>query len=98
MKYAVHLADVAVRAYNTTTLDPALILLRPALTDIAVKVKPDDTLDNMGILLDDSDPERLDAILRLLRLKVKHVDLRVYQSATGNGSWKVAHIEDVIYE
>ena len=93
MKYAVHLADVAVRAYNTTTLDPALMLLRPVFTDTAVKVKPDDTLDNTGMLLDDSDPERLDAILRLLRLKVKHVDLRVYQSETGKGSWKVATLD-----
>ena len=98
MKYAVQLTDVAVRAYNSTTLDPALILLQPALTDTIVKIKPEDTLDNMGILLDDSNPERLDAILRLLRMKLDERTFRVYQSATGNGSWKVAHIEDVIYE
>ena len=90
MRFAVQLTDVAVRAYNSTTLDPALILLHPVLTDTLVQIKPEDTLDNMGILLDDSDPERVDAILRLLCLKVKHVDLRVYQSETGNGGWKVA--------
>jgi len=94
MKYAIQLADVAIRAYNTTTIDPVLLLLRPVLTDTTVKVKSDDTLDNTGMLLDDSDPERLDAILRLLRSKATHVDLRVYQSETGNGSWKPAQIEE----
>jgi len=88
MKYAVQLADVAIRAYDTTTIDPVLLLLHPVLTDVTVKVKGDDLLDNTGILLDDSDPERLDAILHLLRLKVDRRDLRVYQSETGNGSWK----------
>ena len=95
MRYAVQLADVAIRAYNATTLDPALILLRPVLTDTVVKVKPESTLDNMGVLLDDSDPERLDAILRLLRLKLQHRDLRVYQSETGRGGWKPAKIGEV---
>ena len=94
MKYAVQLADIAIRAYNTTTIDPVLLLLRPVLTKIAVKVKPDDALDNVGMLLDDSDPERLDAILQLLRLKVDHRDLRVYQSKTGRGGWKRARIEE----
>jgi len=94
MKYAVQLADIAIRAYNTTTIDPVLLLLQPVLTKIAVKIKPDDALDNVGMLLDDSDPERLDAILQLLRLKVDHRDLRVYQSETGRGSWKRAKIEE----
>ena len=96
MKYAVHLADVAVKAYDDAKLDPVLLLLRPVLTDVVVKVKSNDILDNTGILLDDSDPERLDAILRLLRMKVRHVDLRVYQSETGHGSWKTARIKKTI--
>ena len=92
MKYAVQLADIAIRAYNATAIDPVLLLLRPVLTDTAVKVKADDTLDNTGMLLDDSDPERLDAILQLLRSKVDHRDLRIYQSETGRGGWKRADI------
>lgn len=89
MKYAVQLADVAVRAYDTTVIDPVLVLLRPVLTDVVVKVKSDEMLDNTGMLLDDSDPERLEAILCLLRMNVDHRDLRVYQSKTGKGSWKL---------
>ena len=60
MRHAVQLADVAIRAYNTTAIDPV----------------------------------RLDAILRLLRMKVDHRDLRVYESETGNGGWKRAKIEE----
>jgi len=93
VKYAVQLADVAVRAYNSTGIDPVLVLLRPVLTDVMVKVKPDDMLDNTGILLDDSNPERLAAILQLLRMNVKHRDLRVYQSKTGKGGWKKMEVE-----
>ena len=93
MKYAVQLTDVAVRAYNSRTIDPVLLLLRPVLTDTVVKVTSAGVLDNTGILLDDSDPERLDAIVRLLRYKLKQRDLRLYQSKTGRGGWKVARIE-----
>ena len=89
------LTDIAVRAYNVTGLDPVLVLLRPVLTVELVKVKPEDTLDNTGILLDDSDPERLDAILRLLRMNVPQHKLRLYQSKTGKGSWKTARIRRI---
>ena len=92
MRFAAQLADVAIRAYDSTKLDLVLMLLVPVLTDTTVKVKPDDMLDNIGILLDDSDPERLDAILKILRMNVKHRDLRVYQSKTGKGGWKKARI------
>ena len=93
--YAVQLTDIAVRAYNTTIVDPALILLRPVLTKITVQVKSEDTLDNMGLLLDDSDPERLDAILQVLRMKIPQHKLRLYQSETGKGGWKTARIRKV---
>jgi|GEM_PF-3293825 len=91
MRYAVQLADIAL----VEPLHPARLLLAPVLTATKVTVGSSGAFDNVGVLLDDSDPERLDAILRLLRLKLKPRELRLYQSETGKGGWKTARIGKV---
>lgn len=44
------------------------------------------------LLLDDSDSGRVDAIIEILRMKLKPYQLRLYQSKTGEGGWKTAQI------
>ena len=91
LHYAVNLGDLII---YKDPMNPIRILLGPVLTDEAIEVAPD-KVDGVALLLDDSDPERLDAILQLLRLKVPQRGLRLYQSKTGKGGWKAARIGKV---
>ena len=94
MRYAVQFSDIVM----VDPLHPVRLLLAPVLTDTVVTVGNSDDFDCVGLLLDDSDPERLDAILRLLRSKLKQRDLRLYQSKTGKGGWKTARIGKINHE
>ena len=92
MRYAVNLGDLM--GYKDP-MCPVQLLLGPVLTKEAIEVASD-KVDGVALLLDDSDPERLDAILRLLRMKCKPYQLRLYQSKTGKGGWKTARIAKVV--
>jgi len=72
------------------------MMIQPVLTDTVVRVKPHDIFDHVGLLLDDSDPERLMAIMRLLKRQYPNVwELRFYQSETEQGGWKPAQLAEL---
>ena len=91
MRYAVNLGDLII---YKDPMHPVRLLLGPVLTNERIEVAAD-KVDGVALLLDDSDPERLDAILRLLRIKVPQHKLRLYQSKSGTGGWKTARIRKV---
>ena len=91
MRYAVNLADLMV---YKDPMNPVRLLLEPVLT-IETVVVASDKVDGVALLLYSSDPERVIAILQILRMKLKPYQLRLYQSKTGKGGWKTACIGNV---
>lgn len=85
MRYAVSLSDLM----RFKGIHPVRLLLRPVLTRETVVVRSGDLFDNIGLLLrEDVGPDRCEAIIEVVRLKVRKYVLAFYKSKTGKGNWK----------
>ena len=81
-QYAVNVGDLAGHSNDFAVM----MLLRPVLTRSTVDAEPG-RFDGMGAILEAGDPERIPAIVEILRKKIKKNELRIYTSETGK-NWQ----------
>ena len=81
-QYAVNVGDMA--GYSNDFA--VMMMLRPVLTRQTVDAEPG-RFDGMGAILEADDPERIPAIVEILRKKIGKTALRIYTSETGK-NWK----------
>ena len=81
-QYAVNIGDLA--GYRNDFA--VMMMLRPVLTTFTTETEPG-KFDGMGILLEADDPERIPAIVEILRKKISKTALRIYTSETGK-NWQ----------